>query len=276
MQKMLTQDSVEVLRAEARKDYKLIFEKFDDLVERHQLKLIDSPFDLSGIKFVMPTGIYQETNGDNENCTLVYEKLDNLTAAQATDERFWVTAGFTVGKEYAMARWNFKEEVDEAEADGPQPLVANKNIVQSNTSNLINHWFCVTPRNRMRDHAISRLWWMGYIARRVDPKNPEAIYKSLFFNSAFRSDLLERNTSANAVNVVIAVLKIAQEYSKQDMPYERDKFRGFMKQVDFIGKRTSLPSMNDVQLIEILEPEYKKQYSAAASQKSLFSRILGR
>jgi len=276
MQKMLTQDSVEVLRAEARKDYTLIFTQFDELVERHQLKLIDCPHDLTGIEFVMPTGIYQDTNGDNENCTLVYEKLDNLTAAQATDERFWVTAGFTVGKEYAMARWKFGEEVDEEEGLEEQAASSNKKIVQQNTSNLINHWFCVNARNRMRDHAISRLWWMGYIARRVDPKNPEAIYQSLFFNSAFRSDLLERNTSANAVNVVIAVLKISQEYAKQGMPYERDKFRGFMKQVDFIGKRTSLPSMDEEQLIEILEPVYKKQYSTMASTKSLLSRILGR
>ena len=95
-------------------------------------------------------------------------------------------------------------------------------------------------------------------------------------NSAFRSDLLERNTSANAVNVVIAVLKISQEYEKAGMPYERDKFRGFMKQVDYIGKRTSLPSMNEEQLVEILEPVYKKQYSAMAPAKSLLSRILGK
>ena len=127
----------------------------------------------------------------------------------------------------------------------------------------------------MRDHAISRLWWMGYIARRVDSENPEAIYQSLFFNSDYRASILERNTSANAVNVVIAILKISHGYTKQGIAYNRDKFREFMKQVDFIGKRTSLPAMDEKQIIEVLEPEYKKQYSIPTSSKSLISRILG-
>ena len=109
----------------------------------------------------------------------------------------------------------------------------------------------------MRDHAISRLWWMGYIARRVDSENPEAIYQSLFFNSDYRASILERNTSANAVNVVIAILKISHGYTKQGIAYNRDKFREFMKQVDFIGKRTSLPAMDEKQIIEVLEPMYK-------------------
>ena len=75
MPKMLTQESVEVLRKAAKQDYKLVFSDFEDLAETHQLKLIDTPFDIEGLKFVMPTGIHQATNGDNENCTLVYEKL---------------------------------------------------------------------------------------------------------------------------------------------------------------------------------------------------------
>ena len=57
--------------AKGTKQDKLVFSDFEDLVETHQLKLIDTPFDIEGLKFVMPTGIHQATNGDNENCTLL-------------------------------------------------------------------------------------------------------------------------------------------------------------------------------------------------------------
>ena len=90
----------------------------------------------------MPTGIHQATNGDNENCTLVYEKLKNLTAAQATDERFWVTLGFTIGKDYAIARWPFREEASENEDGDASSNDLKKTPTEQNTRNLNIHWFC--------------------------------------------------------------------------------------------------------------------------------------
>ena len=44
-------------------------------------------FDIEGLKFVCLTGIHQATNGDNENCTLVYEKLKNLRYARRSSRR---------------------------------------------------------------------------------------------------------------------------------------------------------------------------------------------
>ena len=104
-----------------------------------------------------------------------------MTPAQATDERFWVTAGFSVGKEYSLARWPFAEVLDAETSDGNENSDSQESKrqkrIKENTSNAVNHWFCSNSRSRMRDHAISRLWWMAYIARRVNPAEPEKIYE---------------------------------------------------------------------------------------------------
>ncbi len=239
---ILATESLEKLRLECKKDPKLIERSLDDLADEYGLSLIsmgEKSFDLSDL--ILPEGYTQETNKDLENCKIISTSLSSLTAAEATDERVWATLSFGLYSSYVKLRWPVKRAPNQV------------NHVQE-------HWFARTARNRLRDNAIARLWWMAHIAQRVPDASYEEVLKTLFFNSDYRSSLLERNSSANAINVVICILNISQKAFSDGIEFERIKFREFMKSVDFIGKRTSLPSLSLKQLEELLTPHYYEAY----------------
>ena len=91
----------------------------------------------------------------------------------------------------------------------------------------------------MRDNAVARLWWMAHIAKRVQVSSYEEVLKTLFFNSDYRSSLLERNSSANAINVVVSILSISQKAFSSGIEFERAKFRAFMKTQILLAKELS-------------------------------------
>ena len=253
---VLTTESLEKLRFECRKNPNLIEQSLEDIVDEFNLSLIPlNDKEITLEQLAIPEGFTQETNKDLENCKILGDNLAILSAAEATDERVWATLCFGDYSEYAKARW---------------PLAG-----ASNPNNHVqNHWFARTNRNRMRDNAVARLWWMAHIAKRVQVSSYEEVLKTLFFNSDYRSSLLERNSSANAINVVVSILSISQKAFSSGIEFERAKFRAFMKNVDFIGKRTSLPSLSSEELEEILSPLYYEAYGSG-KKKTLLGRLLG-
>ena len=112
----------------------------------------------------------------------------------------------------------------------------------------------------MRDNGVSRLWWMGYIASKVPDMNMNSVFDLLFANSDYRSSLLERTGSSNALSVLVAVLKISNEFFNQGIVYEREKFREFMRQVNFLGGRRNLAAMSHKDLIDLFRPLYRQAY----------------
>lgn len=238
---ILSTESLEKLRAECRADPQIILKNFDDLIDQFNLTFIPYKNEIKIQDLHLPEGHTQETNKDLDNCKIIIDALDNLTAADATDERLWTTLCFGEYAAYAKARW---------------PLERAKTI----ENHVQDHWFARTNRNRMRDNAIARLWWMAHIAKKVPNSSYEDVLKTLFFNSDYRSSLLERNSSANAINVLVSILSISQEAFSNGIEFKRDKFREFMKQVDLIGKRTALPSLTMNDLNELLSPIYQEAY----------------
>ena len=254
---ILSTESMEKLRSECKENPKLVTKNLDELKEEFNLSLI--PFSNKTIQLYplqLPDGYSQETNKDLENCKIILESLGNLSAAEATDERLWTTLCFGNYSKYSKARW-------------PLERAKNSDYVQ-------NHWFARSSRNRMRDNAIARLWWMGHISQKVSISDHEAVLKTLFFNSDYRSNLLERNSSANSINVVDCILEISEEAFERNVEFNRLKFRNFMKSVDLIGKRTFLPSLNKAELKKILKPLYNEAYKKTVIKKSKSNGILGR
>lgn len=241
MMQILSTESLEKLRAECGTNPEIVQKPFDEIIDQFNLTFIPHKCEFKLEDLNLPDGLTQETNKDLENCKIISGSLGNLTAADATDERLWATLCFGEYAAYAHARW---------------PLERAKTI----ENHVQDHWFARTNRNRMRDNAIARLWWMAHIAKKVPNSSYEEVLKTLFFNSDYRSSLLERNSSANAINVLVSILSISQEAFSNGIEFKRDKFREFMKQVDLIGKRTSLPSLTTDDLHELLSPIYYEAY----------------
>ena len=112
----------------------------------------------------------------------------------------------------------------------------------------------------MRDNAIGRLWWTMHLSSNLDQNNPERFLDTLLSNSDYRSSLLERSSSANSKVVLRSILEITEEMQDKGHEYDREKFRNFMKDVDFLGKRTLVHSLQAEQLKDILRPMFLKSY----------------
>ncbi|WP_424945970.1 DUF6339 family protein [Candidatus Spongiihabitans sp.] len=88
---------------------------------------------------------------DSKNVIVVYDAFKFLTPQQAAEERIWTYATHQseLAKQYTSNRWN-KIPSDDDKA---------VKYIQS-------HYFVSGVRGLIRDNAVSRLWWMGYIASR--------------------------------------------------------------------------------------------------------------
>ena len=264
---VITTDSLEALRDKCRSNPEIVNKNFSDLQDELGLQMVDfnGQVDYESLPSLqLPQGKTQSTNNDSANIKIISRALESLSAAEGTDERFWVTLCFDRYAEYTRARWKFDNFTGKVEVDSKK----HKNHVK-------NHWFAKNSRNRMRDNAVSRLWWMGHIANRVPDMEIDEVLERLIFNSDFRSTILERNTSANAVNVAVAILLISEKAAERGMEYNRSKFRTFMKKVNFIGLRTSLPSLSNSQLEKLLWPEYEEVYSPRSKKTGLLRGLLG-
>ena len=243
---VLTSESVQKLKRSALAKPSLLDIPYDDLCDELHLSLVTTNYKVNlDIPLETPKGASQELNKDAENCKLILQILPELTPAQATDERLWVTLCFSEFKDYTNERWPFRSAED-----------------SKLLNHISNHWFANGVRGRMRDNAISRLWWMGYMAKKIPELSLEKVFDILFFNSDYRSSLLERNSTANAVNVTTAILKITDEAYTSGVPFKRDCFRNFIMKVDTLGGRSNLASMEVDSLIKVLKPIYTESYSA--------------
>ena len=241
--KVLTASSLESLRLAIIKNPELVAENFSELENELNLRFVsfNADIEIRG-ELLLPEGITQEANRDRENCLAIKSIIMGLNPAQATDERLWTTLCFQTFPAYTNKRW---------------PLSRAK----TPKNHVNDHWFARTNRNRIRDNAISRLWWMAQIAERVPETSTEQVLEILFFNSDYRSSLLERNSSANSLNVLASIIKVSKEAFDNGNQYDREKFRSFMKQVDLVGKRTVLPSLDLDSLVELFRPMYKNAYN---------------
>ena len=240
--KVLTTESLETLRWAVAKNPSLVEKELSELIDGLNLNLLEfnAKIEINGT-LVLPEGVTQETNKDTENCMAISKVISGLNPSQATDERLWVTLCFGQFSEYSNSRW---------------PLSRAKNL----NNHVNDHWFAKTNRNRIRDNAVARLWWMSQIAKRVPDTSIEQVLEVLFFNSDYRSSLLERNSSANSLNVLASIIKVSKDAFENGHEFDRECFRTFMKKVDFIGKRTALPSLEISELVPVLQPIYRESY----------------
>lgn len=239
---VLSQASVDILRMIVKRGESILNQSFEDIVAQYNLQLIeiDINFD-SSVTLALPDGETQETNNDANNCILISSALPDLTDIEATDERLWVTLGLREYREYSISRWPLK----------------NEDKLDNHT---INHWFAGSSRGLMRDHAVSRLWWYHRLCTRIKNRSADETLDLLFFNSDYRSSMLERNTTSAITEVVSSIIEITEENRKKGVSYNREKFRAFMKSLDLLAGRSRLSALNKEQLKTKLATLYSDAY----------------
>ena len=213
--RVLSTQSLEQLRNIVRADDKFVLEPLEELVSRYSLSMIGSDLELpKNFKLLPPENDSWTGNKDRENSELIQTLIPNLTRANATDERFWVTLAFREALEYSVLRWG-GDEVD------------NKQI--------LNHWFAPTSRAKWRDHSVSRLWYVSSFAAGLEGISLKDSLDVLYSNSELLNSFLGRPRTTASNRVASKIISMIHSSSRVDgvLNFDRIKFRAFMKELDF-------------------------------------------
>ena len=115
----------------------------------------------------------------------------------------------------------------------------------------------------IRDNAVSRLWWMGYIASRCHDYDLKKTLNILLRDSDVRASLLERSSMSMSNEIFSGVVRLLgkslDERSEDDKAedkspsiYVRKNFRELMKMLNRRGGRIMLNALDAQQLDDIL------------------------
>lgn len=170
-------------------------------------------------------------------CTLsAFNAFPTLTPYLARDERLWVYLTHIIFLDYSRARWPIPDEDNRAVA------------------HIKKHFFATGARGIERDNAISRLWWMALICSRVRTMPLERALKVFLHQTDVRANIVERPTTAQNINVLSSVLqKLGDSYEGDKGLYERERFRGMMKELNLKGGTKLLEVLDTHEVIKIVD-----------------------
>jgi len=98
-------------------------------------------------------------------------------------------------------------------------------------------YFINSSRNLVRDHGISRLWWMGRFAQRLDPLRPERVLQIFLKTVDNASQFWGRPSISAAPKLARAIYEVLEKegYAEAET---KDAFSAFMIDIDrFAGRR---------------------------------------
>ena len=220
---ILTSESLEKLRNAVVGDSQLARKNLSELLAELELSTVEHAATIDTDLVLDP-----EQTADIPNMIALAASINGLTPELATDERLWVSLAIGQFRDYTYARWGGKAKTD---AD----LLAFWKL----------HILASSTRNRWRDHAVSRLWWMHRYASMLQPEDPKAALDMLLIEIDFISSLLSKPSVSTNLPLAQAILRVAQEeiLKKGSIKFNRDKFRAFVRELDLIAGRRLLSSI---------------------------------
>lgn len=240
--RLLTEDSVDRLRVESRGERALAIwsQPLETIARELELKFTESHYQLDpSIRLDRVAGRANELPPDGEASLLALRALPGLTAAEATDERLWVTLALDQFRDYRQTRW---------------PL---RGVDLS--SHLRLHLFAGSARGRERDQAISRLWWTGTFVKNLGFDDLQVGLDALFINSDLPVQLLGRANLAMVRPFARAfLLRTAHEVATAEGRYSRKATRKALQEFDLIAARRALGAMPEDELRQIVEEVFHR------------------
>lgn len=186
------------------------------------------------------------TTQDPTNAIRVYDALRELKPKDAADERFWTHLCHGECAVYIRERW-LRDRPDK-----------DDNAVRK----VHNHFFASGNRALIRDNALSRLWWLGYIAHEVAPDDPTLFLQVLMHRQDIRSALIERPSVSMNSEVLRMIYAVMLDYWQRDgrssKLFDRDVFRDWMIRLNRRGGVMLLDALPDGALSRLLRDEATK------------------
>lgn len=174
-----------------------------------------------------------------ENSRMLYESLRNMDRTLASDQRLWAWLCNVPFMEYMSKRWPVIEQPEEKRAQY-----------------IAQHWFVASQNGRhYLRNSIALLWWgahMTYDDKREDPFELTREFFSLYHDSTIFSDSLGQ--SDIFTHALLDFIMRNPEYFNEN---KREKIRDLTRRLNFIGAYRILPSLNEVDLMNVFNESIK-------------------
>lgn len=146
---------------------------------------------------------------DIKNSLVVYGALDGLTPNIARDERIWVRLCHVECLDYARTRWGIPDSAESA------------------VPHIEKHFFARTLTQTRDDNALSRLWWLAYIAHETCPEDPEFVLNNILKSADIRMNTIERALTGARVPLMAGIVRALD--SEPWLSEAEKNFRKYMK-----------------------------------------------
>lgn len=185
---------------------------------------------------------------DAQNALAVYETLRKLTPQQASDERFWAYVSHVECADYIRERWLATQPEDRERA----------------AARARNHFFARDARALIRDHGVSRLWWLGRIATEAYPEDPALFLEIVLHRQDVRSALIERPSVSMNRDVLRGIFEVMRDQWEGDRAlFKRETFRAWMVALNRRGGVVLLDALPPEPLDRLLREEAERSMEAA-------------
>lgn len=163
-----------------------------------------------------------------KNALLVWQALSNLPPSMACENRIWTRLTHLEGLAFSRERWlkNLKEE----------------HIVKS----VRDHFFADTRTKWRDDNALSRLWWIAFIAAQVRSVDQKTVLEFILGKADFRLNFVERPWISSRPRLAASIIRGMMKDNW--ITAKEDNFRNLMKQVNKFGGGVLFEAWDDKEI----------------------------
>ncbi len=191
------------------------------------------------------------SESDASNALVVHRALQSLTPHQASIERMWVYLCHFDYPQYVSKRWLSRRPDSEKDA----------------VRQVDNHFFAQGNRALIRDNGLSRLWWLGNIAHKIEPDNPQEFLDILLYRQDVRSALIERPSVSMNKRLLRGIYTVMKKHwENEKVLFEREAFRSWMIALNRRGGVILLDALPDDVLKQLLHDEADRAVTIFASK----------
>jgi type I site-specific restriction endonuclease len=163
-----------------------------------------------------------------ENALLVWHAMSDLTPSLACENRIWTRLTHLEGLIFSRERW-LKSTTDD-------------DIVKV----VRDHFFANTRTKWRDDNALSRLWWIAYIASQVSAIDQKTVLQFILEKADIRSNFVERPWVSSRPKLAAGIIRVMM---KDKWITEKEaNYRSFMKQINKYGGGILFETWNDADL----------------------------
>ena len=231
------------------------FEKYligapGEIAEQVGGKLIDSGIEFDeDVSMELPEIGESSTFEDVDiiNTEVIHEALPTLTPFEACRDELWATLSLGNYAQYVRRRWRASSQQD-------FDLRRNYRL----------HYLASGVRNRWRDNAIGRLWWLRHYSETMLPTDPMRALRVIFFRDKNLGEtLLTKPSIATVPAVAKSVLDLAYErfIDPGHSEFNRDAFRRLIQGIDINTGRSLLPLMPEDQVLELVTSQFDQLFA---------------